>query len=298
MNLNYVKYFFIKDPYPPQIVEKPEKQSLNIIIFSKDRACQIDSLLRSLNDNFHYIPDTVSVLYKSTDSDFQDGYHRVMAKEILTNIHWLKETDFKSDVRNLVLTMKHESLLMFLVDDNIIFRKIDITPTVAKFQRKHLFISLRASRSYPRDRELPSFSETDGSLEWKWKIKRKKSNTWNYPFSVDGNIYQTVRLQQILNNINFAAPNSFESAMHAYRKCRWIRQIDKAISPMQPSVFNNPLNRVQTEGKTYHKNIDPNFINKKYLAGFEIDNSKLYACKPTDTHHEMALDFVPKITAK
>lgn len=296
MNLNYLKFFFVKDPYSSVISKKPTSSPLNIIIFSKDRACQIDSLLRSINDNFHYTPDSVSVLYRSSNSDFQDGYNKVIDKQILTNIDWLKETDFKSDVRNLVLNMKHESLIMFLVDDNIVFRKIDITNVVENFQPKHLFISMRASRSYARDKELPFFSETNGFLEWQWKIKRKKSNTWNYPFSVDGNIYQSVRIQQILDNISFAAPNSFESAMHAYRKCRWIKQINKAISPMEPAIFNNPLNRVQTEGKTWHKNIDPDFINRKYLAGYDIDNSKVYACKPTDTHHHMALHFSNSIS--
>jgi len=298
MNLNYLKYFFSKDPFIPQNIKDSKKQSLNIIIFSKDRACQINSLLRSLKDNFYYTPDTVSILYKYTNSGFEDGYNKVISENIITNINWLREIDFKSNVRDLVLKMSPESLIMFLVDDNIIFRKIDITPTVANFHHKHLFISLRASRSYPRDKDLPFFSETNGFLEWQWQVKRKKSNTWNYPFSVDGNIYQSVRMQQILNNLTFAAPNSFESAMHAYRKCRWIRQINKAISPIEPAIFNNPLNRVQTEGTTWHKDIDPEFINKKYLAGFKIDNSKLYACKPMDTHDDMGLHFVSRITPK
>lgn len=292
MNLNYFKYFFTKDPFRRQIIKNTEKAILNIIIFSKDRACQVDSLLRSINDNFYYTPITVSVIYKATNADFQYGYNKVMGKHILTNIKWLGETDFKTDVKDLVFNMKPEDLIMFLVDDNIFFQKFDATPLVDKFKFKHLFISLRASRLYNKDKDLPIFSGTDGFLEWKWKIKRKRSNTWNYPFSVDGNIYHVVRMQQILKNITFAAPNSFESAMHDYRKCKWVKQIKNAISALEPSILNIPLNRVQMEGETWHKNIDPNFINNKYLDGLVIDNSKLYNCNPTDTHHDLGLHFV------
>ncbi len=292
MNFSYLRYFFIKDPYKSQSLKTSGKTLLNIIIFSKDRACQLDSLLRSIKENFQYTPDTVSVLYKSSNADFEKGYKKAKNKHILTAINWLRETDFQSDVKNLVSSMKPECLIMFLVDDNIVFRKIDITPLILSFQHKHLFISLRASLLYKRDKNLPVFSKTEELLEWRWKIQRKKSTTWNYPLSVDGNIYHAVRMQQILKDITFAAPNSFESAMHDYRKSKWVRQITKALSPVKPSLFNNPLNKVQTEGKTWHKSIDPNFINDKYLDDQLIDNSKLYNCNPIDTHHDCGLNFV------
>lgn len=293
MNLNYLKYFYIKDPLNQRAFPKNSDHLLNIVIFSKDRACQVDSLLRSIRDHLKYTPFNVTVLYKCTNLEFENGYNITISRNILNEIDWIQEFNFSSDLKNLVKKMPVDSLVMFLVDDNIVFRQIDLTPLVAIFQHCHLFISLRTSRLYDKDKELPVFYKADDYLEWKWEVKRKRSNTWNYPFSVDGNIYHVVRIKQLFDNIRFSAPNSFESAMHDYRKCRWIRKIDKAVSTLQPVIVNNPLNRVQTEGQTWNKNIDPQHINARYLEGFIIDNSVIYNIDPTDTHQDLGLHLVP-----
>lgn len=287
-----LKYLFKKDPYITDDAFNSDNTKLHLIIFSKNRACQLDSLLRSINDNFNYKPFSVSVLYKFSNMDFECGYRKTIKKNILPELNWINETNFKHDVINIITSIDNNDLIMFLVDDDIFIKKIDPAFLIKKFHSDHLFISLRASRSYIKDSEQPTFLKMNDYLEWEWKIKRKRSNTWNYPFSVDGNIYHAVRIKQVVKDIDFSAPNSFESAMHDYRKVRWIRNIKKAVSPMEPVVVNNPLNRVQVEGKTWHTNIDPEYINNKYLKGMVFDNSKLYNSRPTDTHYDFGVLFV------
>ena len=291
MNINYIKYFFTKDPMATAVLKTSTRPMLNIIIFSKNRACQVESLLRSIRDHLVYDPLTVTVLYRATDKRFKAGYEKTLRRHPSPGIQWAEETDFYRDLTRRVLTLPPEQLIMFLVDDNIVFKKIDLQFIISQFTTRHLFISLRVSLQYRKNDPLPAFHRSDSFLEWKWKILKRRSNNWNYPFSVDGNMYHVIRMQQIIRHIAFAAPNSFESAMHDYRRARWVRQINRAIAPLEPVIVNNPLNRVQTEGETWHTDVAPDRINAKYLDGFVIDNARIYGCTPTDAHHDLGLHF-------
>ncbi|WP_153304387.1 hypothetical protein [Desulfosudis oleivorans] len=292
MNLNYLKYFFTKDPL--SFTAPAARPRLNIIIFSKNRACQVESLLRSIRDHLVYVPLTVTVLYRATDKRFKAGYEKTIRRHPSPGIQWIEETNFYRDLTSRVLALPPEQLIIFLVDDNIVFKKIDLQFIISQFTTEHLFISLRAGRHYTKDVPVPDFDRRDELLEWQWRIQRKASTTWNYPFSVDGNIYHVGRMQQVMRHIRFVAPNSFESAMHDYRKTRWVRKRNRAIAPVEPVIVNNPLNRVQTEGETWHKQLDPAAINEKYLAGLVLDNAKLYNCDPTDTHCDLGLHWSEK----
>ena len=291
MNTNYLKYFFTKDPMASVVLETGVPPLLNIIVFSKNRACQLESLLRSMHDHLVYDPVSVTVLYRATDERFAAGYEKTLRRHPAPGIQWVEETDFHRDLTRRVLSLPPDQLIMFLVDDNIVFKKIDLQFIISQFTTRHLFISLRVSRQYRNNDPLPAFQRSDSFLEWKWKILKRRSNNWNYPFSVDGNIYHLIRMQQIMRHIAFAAPNSFESAMHDYRRTRWVRQIKSAIAPAEPVIVNNPLNRVQAEGETWHTNMDIDRINEKYLDGFVLDNARLYGCTPTDAHHDLGLHF-------
>jgi hypothetical protein len=150
---------------------------------------------------------------------------------------------------------------------------------------------VRASRAYPAD--TPPEFMTDGEfLEWKWNYSKRKWVTWNYPFSVDGNIYHARHMKKIIKKISFAAPNSFEGAMHTYRHAWWIKRIARALALPDAVVFNNPLNRVQTEGETWHRDLTAEHINKKYVEGYCIDNSVFYNSRPDSTHCAVDVSFI------
>jgi hypothetical protein len=180
--------------------------------------------------------------------------------------------------------------VMFLVDDTIIFRPCVLDQVLDVFTDRHLFISLRASRTYPADTP-PKFIADEDFLEWKWNYSKRKWVTWNYPFSVDGNIFHTRHMKKVIKKISFEAPNSFVGRMHTYRHAWWIKRIARALALPEAVVFNNPLNRVQAEGETWHKNITVESLNDRYMAGEQIDNSVLYRANPSATHYAVPLSF-------
>ncbi len=266
------------------------KKDLHIFIFSKDRACQLDSLLRSVHDNFAVPVKHLTVLYRATDNNFRNGYEKLKTANIISGIEWVEEFDFREDLVGMIDQLADNSLVMFIVDDNIIFRPFNNRDLLRGFTDRHLFISLRCSRTYAKD-VSPSFLYETKYLEWKWNYHKKRPVTWNYPFSVDGNIFRAYVLKRVLHNISFQAPNSLEGRMHAYRHAWWVKRIRLALAPLAAVVINNPLNRVQTEGKTWHQDISPAQLNQKYLEGCRINNSNFYNAESTATHFAMDVRF-------
>jgi len=265
-------------------------RDLFIVIFSKDRACQLDSLLRSLRDNFRVPCRGITVLYKATGPAFTDGYEKLMQYTAGERVTWRKEQSFGGDVLDMVCNLAGESLCMFLVDDDIMHRPLALGPVLDVFTDEHLFVSLRASRAYGRDIP-PGFITTEPYLEWQWNYSKKKWVTWNYPFSIDGNIFHAAHINRIVRKISFEAPNSFEGRMHTYRHHWWVKRIKKGLAPLDAVVFNNPLNRVQAESETWHNNVSTESLNEAFLSGMRINNAALYSARPDATHYSVAVSL-------
>ncbi len=256
--------------------------AMNIVIFSKNRACQLDSLLRSLKKHFKAPVNQTHILYHHSNEPFAAAYELLQMRNRWP-AYWRRESDFFSDIRTLIASLPPEELLMFLVDDDIFFRPFNDLPLLKSLSRKHLFISLRYDRHYPT-LKAPAFIRVDPFLEYRWHYAGKKRVVWNYPFSLDGHIYRTSVIQKIIKRIDCAAPNSMEGRMHRYRHAWWIKRTALALAPQNAVLYNNPLNKVQTEGETWHRNITPQWLNEQYLDGKIINNDRLYAATPDATH--------------
>lgn len=267
--------------------------NLNIVIFSKNRALQLESLLRSILDNFSFPIKSTTILYKSTTDVFSNGYNILKHNDLFKSYIFYEEVDFKNDLISIINQFEIDSKIMFLVDDDVFFKNIDISNLISSFSNENLFISLRADRSYQNDMQ-PKFIKNTELLKWKWYFSRGKIVTWNYPFSVDGNIFHTSVINKILSDINFSAPNSLEGNMHSYRKTKWVKKIKTALAPRYSVVVNNPLNKVQSEGDTWHQSICVEELNNKLLNGYRINNKALYKNKPNSIHYPMDIVFEKK----
>jgi len=264
--------------------------ALHLIIFSKDRACQLDLLLRSITFRFSYLPSRISILYTWSDEKFQKGYEKLQEKGHISRIEWIRERDFATDLSRLVGQMNREDYVLFLVDDNVFYKPCDISTLLPVFSPKHLFISLRCSRSFVRFKP-PVFKTQHPYLEWKWNYAKKDRTKWNYPFSVDGHIFHVAHMQKVLKAIQFKAPNSLEGRMHRYRHAWWVKRIKYAIAPLEACVINNPLNKVQTEGQTWHKDISVAELNTQYLKNYQISLDAFDSIAPDDVHYAVDISF-------
>lgn len=255
---------------------------LNLVIFSKNRALQLDCLLRSIKDNFSAPPTSISVLYKSDNNAFNEGYLKLRKEN---DINWVSQQNFKEDLLKIVNGHNKNSFTMFLVDDNVIFKPFN-AGILQRYTEEIGFISTRADRSYRNP--SPSFIYTDRYLLWDWNTKIP---TWNYPFSLDGNIHHTSQILGLLNYINFQAPNSLEGYGVTYLQNKH-KEFPLAIATLSACTLNIPLNKVQTECETaFPTAMEVGYLNTKYLEGFYIDNSPLYSLKPDDCHYPVSINL-------
>lgn len=251
---------------------------LNLVIFSKNRALQLDCLIRSIKDNFYIPCDSISVLYKSDNNYFNEGYLKLKKQN---DLNWVAQQNFREDLLNIVNQYPADSFTMFLVDDNVIFKPFN-GDILSHYTEEIGFISTRVDIKYKSP--LPSFAYTTKYLLWDWSVGVAP---WNYPFSLDGNIHNTLQIRDLLINTSFQAPNSLEGFGTTFLQKKH-RFYPLALAPLEACTINIPINKVQTEYETaFPTTMEVEYLNAKYLEGFQIDNTPLYSIAPNDCHFPM-----------
>ncbi len=264
---------------------------MNIIIFSKNRACQLEALLRSMKRFFKH-PHEIYVFYTSENRTYECGYERLRSYD--DSITWVREAHFKSDLLHLIQHTINRSYehLMFLVDDVIftrefrgetLLRTFDETPDI-------LGLSLRMGENitYCYVRDIPTTPPTfQNGHQWEWRIA--SDGYWNYPMSQDGHIFRLSELETSIANLEWDNPNSLESAMAG-------NPIDKPymMCDQHPYLINLALNRVHDTFPNRHGDITEGWLNMRFLQGLVIDIDPIVQQTYNSCHAEVDLKLYPE----
>jgi hypothetical protein len=275
---------------------------LLIVIFSYNRAMQLDFLLKSIIGRVKFPDYKISVIYH-TSGAHRDGYLKIKNKyKHLTNISFLERKNqifniksyFKTfySLKNLKLFLRHSYLLnkssdnfksllenllkntdcefvMFNTDDGCFFDDVVIP--------KEIF-NLISSKPLQTSYRLYVGENLDGFPDY---IKHKRSyniwnyyesdsyNHWTYPFSVDGTIYHTKCILGILRNVPYHNPVTLEGYVVGYVKDKKV--LETGLGPKTSTLVCTKLNRVSTCTLNPTINISTEFLNSKYLEGYELE---------------------------
>ncbi|MEJ8567673.1 sulfotransferase family 2 domain-containing protein [Elongatibacter sediminis] len=242
---------------------------LDIIVFSKDRPAQLDALLRSVRAFMPY-PHRLHVLYTTTTAGFESGYDRL--RRWHRGVRWRPdENQFRGALLGLLKTISSGPgrYLMFAVDDMLFTRPFTAMDLMRSLDEDEaiLAVSLRLGEDirycYPRDCETrpPDFS--DG---YRWAWKEASPGYWNYPMSLDGHVFRTTDLAVLIPRLNFAGPNSLESALAGHPLAR-----PDLVCEAVPTVLNVAANRVQEVVANRCGNQDAESLNRSFLDGNAVD---------------------------
>lgn len=260
---------------------------LNLLIFSKDRGCQLDLLLRSIK---HFWTDWSDykffVLYKYSNEWYKEGYRRVIKKH--PDINYIKEINFK----NQVVSQLHEEnkFTMYLVDDNVFKEQFKFNcEDVFEFY-KNEDIACLSLRLHPRikycytikiDTPPPKFINKNS-----W-VCAGALGDWNYKMSVDGHIFRTKDVVNLVKSLNYSNPNTFEGMMASNElKNPLMMCFEKSI------IFNIPVNKVQTVNGNYCGGISAEYLNTKFLDGYIINLEPIKNFDNISVHQEIDLKLV------
>ena len=122
--------------------KKFSRNIFEIIVFSFDRPLQIKSLLDSIL--VHIDEDiVVNILFKCSDKNYRESYSKLINnyKKVTSRFNFIEQKgSFKSDFLNLIkkLEIRFNKHFLFFVDDQIIFRDIDLKNLEKLFQNTFL----------------------------------------------------------------------------------------------------------------------------------------------------------------
>ena len=155
------------------------------IIFSKDRAMQLDALLRSMDVYFKDL-SLVVVLWKSTTGLHKACYRSLQSRRMSHKYFFAEEVDFQKQTEWMVRTADE---LVFLVDDDIFYK------------------------------EVPKFVKLDYRQTRSLRLGDNVNNKahFNYTISVDGNIFRREDILPFMQKIEYKNPNELEGRLVPYQ---------------------------------------------------------------------------------
>jgi len=269
---------------------------INTIIFSKDRPLQLHLLLESLHENLNIEHFNINVLYKYTSEDIKLSYIKLISSfKNIKNINFINEVDFNTQLR--YLTDSKYKYIMYLVDDDILYKQTILTEGLLDsifddndLTTFSLRLGLNTIWCYTQkvENKLIKYNKyEDDYIIWNTKTS---TNDYAYPYSLDGHIFKTTHINDILKNIEntITNPNIFEALLPNNKNVM-------IGSHKHSRLVNNPINRVQTTfnniSGTVH-NYQPDILNDLYLdENFIIDLDNIDFSNVIGPHQEFKLYF-------
>ncbi|MBD2771528.1 glycosyltransferase family 4 protein [Iningainema tapete] len=274
-------------------IPRQKNPRINVVIFSKDRACQLELLLRSFKKYFtEWEQAEKTVIYKAEHHTLEQGYQ--LCQKLHPEFSYVSEssTPFKQATSNAI--NENNALTMFLVDDIVFKEQFSLQDPEFKQFSNDLKILCLSLRLYPkvnycyvinRHVSVPQFRE-DGV--WRWV---DSEGDWGYPMSLDGNIFSTPIIQCLTENLQFYNPNSFEILMA--RNAKYLENTPFMLCYQENSkLLNIPANKVQDTCPARFGNlITPEELNQRFLNGERILLEPFIYQQNNAVHVELPYNF-------
>jgi len=265
-----------------------------LIIFSKNRACQLNLLLDSIKHNSGLLFDKINILFKADNPEYNDGYLKVIGE--YGGVNFLKETDFRRDLIKLIDDNFEVTTLM--VDDAVMFkqvltRKIDIIKPVVE---DNIIFSLRLGEncnySHPANLYYKlAEHETIGEYII-FDYTKQQVGDFRYPLSTDGHIYNTMLIKELLIETNFSNPNTLEANLQRFVFTDLIPNTLKCF--IESKLVSIPANLVNDTFRNRHGliyGVSEKELNDKFLHGEKIDMYSMDFSNINGPHKEIKYGF-------
>lgn len=272
----------------------------HLVIFSKDRASQLVSLLQSVQ----YMSGSsaeISVFYRATSDLHLAAYY--LAKNYLNGqrISWFEQREkasFRSQLLE-IIEMSPSSRTMFLTDDMLFVERVNlrlIACLSTRWSLPMIRVGLNTVDSYTtnshvplpstlhvRQVRLPEIADSPAEFLVFWEIG-PHGPLWNFPVSTDGHTYPTDLLLELLRSTDFDSPNSLEVAAQTHaRKFRG----NLGIAYLKSRAINIPLNRVQNDYRNKSLNVGVDWLAERWLSGLRIRHEDYYGIWNHSPHMEL-----------
>ena len=240
---------------------------LTNVVFTRNRPLQLEGYLESFCRFMPKEDVTTCILYK--EDLFAEQYAEVFRKFNYCRV--VREKDFNRDFLEILAQIKTE-YVNFGTDDVVYFDSVDFDIIGAAFKafEKEIFgFSLRMSPQSIQERDIGSHKINDQevySVNW----KKAEDKTARYPFELNGTIYKTELIREILSHVS----HDKKVLKRIFEKDSLLVRILEKVFSMKSflillEAFRNPNS---LEGncyrwvKTHKNNMRENCFSKSFVA--------------------------------
>ncbi len=257
--------------------------ALKCIVFSRDRAMQLDAFLASVERHVPDLFDEVVVLYRATDERHRSAYAQLMAARPDTS--WVAESSFRDD---LLALRGAEERIVFHTDDDAFFaaaRPFELRDDEVCFS---LRLGLNTTYCYPLDltERLEGAEVGGGRVSWEWRPQGP--GAYSYPLALNGHVFRAAEAHGWLESVHYSTPNELESALQTL--CDHVRP--RMASFPRSVVVSVPANIVnETFANRHAAGNDVDELNARFLEGVRIDLNGMDFENVTACHQEIPFVF-------
>lgn len=274
-----------------------------IVVFSFNRAMQLDLLIKSIVARFKSQNYKISIIYHTTGLH-NESYRKLRIKYIkYTNISFLEREKQKLSIKsyfktfyclkNIRLYLSHlylhyrdsdnfKSLLerllkttdceyvMFNTDDGYFYDDVIISQEIFNMISSNpLQTSYRLYVGENLD-GFPDYIHRENNDYYTWNYYENTPLThWTYPFAVDGTVYHTKCILGIIKKVPYHNPITLEGYGVDFVKQKNI--LKTGLGPITSNLVCTKLNRVSTSTSNPTINISVDFLNSKFLEDYELE---------------------------
>lgn len=219
---------------------------LDVCIFSKDRAQQLDLLLSSMRDKFPVVKK-IGIIYKYSNELSHKAYRKCFDyhKHFQHLSHFRDQSNipFEEALKVEVGNFKNHFCL-FLCDDNVFINDVDYNEfldvlSVYNLNNKIHSFSLRMSPKvdycFPAKKRMrkPGFRIGAKTFTWNWRQAKDQHTCWGYPMAINTHVYKTKDIRPVILEGSYENVNSLEA--HINRR-RWKNKL-LMIAFREPKIF-------------------------------------------------------------
>ncbi len=257
---------------------------LDVIVFSRDNACRLDALLRSMREYLGF-PHRLNVVYTTSSLEFESGYDLLRLWN--PGINWVLDAgQFKQTTDKLVVSIAQGPgrYLLFLSDNMIFTRSFSAAELMESLDtdKDILAVSLSLGENITRSPDNdanaapPEFSQGN---RWPWSTANP--GCWHQPATLDGYIFRSSDFEKLLPRLRYQNPRSLKAILSKQPLAR-----PNLVCEHQSSVIRVSSSQcVTTGGNKLKSNFEA--LHDAFMRGQAIDaanfTGKVYAsCQSSD----------------
>lgn len=262
----------------------------HLIVWSKNRACQLHVLLESIRKNASGIGLT-TIIYKADDAHIE-SYKNVIEEFAGGGFSFTQETDFAADTLKAIDSGDFINV-GFCTDDTVFFKPFDINDLCVESGRVfslRLGLNTIMQNCYTGELQPPlnRYAAAGNKITWRPQDYHPLSN-YGYPAALDAHIYNWEQIRTLCKSISFKNTNTLEGglAQIAHRHFFSITSFSHSVA------VNIPCNNMSgyTNSCEWHSYSCEELL-QKYENGERICLKSISAHSFIGCHQEVPFKFI------